>query len=155
MAFEQIIGNSKIKETLQSIIQKNNILHGYMFIGTEGIGKKLVATEFAKMILCTEKTNKPCNHCKSCIEFEGKNNPDFKMIEPDGNSIKIEQIRLINSKIIEKPITSSRKVYIINDSQKMTVDAQNCLLKTLEEPPEYATLILICDNEEQMLNTIK
>lgn len=61
----------------------------------------------------------------------------------------------MNSKIIEKPITSNRKVYIINDSEKMTVDAQNCLLKTLEEPPEYATIILICNNEAQMLTTIK
>ena len=155
MAFENLIGNSKIKETLNLIAEKNNVLNGYMFIGIEGIGKKLFAIEFAKMLLCTENGNKPCNHCKSCIEFSGNNNPDFKIIEPDGNSIKIEQIRLMNSKIIEKPITSSRKVYIINDSQKMTVEAQNCLLKTLEEPPEYATLILICNNEAQMLNTIK
>ena len=155
MAFEKLIGNSKIKETLNSIIQKNNILHGYMFIGAEGIGKKIFATEFAKMLLCTDATNKPCNKCKSCIEFNGNSNPDFNIIEPDGNSIKIEQIRLMNSKIIEKPITSARKVYIINDSQKMTVDAQNCLLKTLEEPPEYATLILISNNEAQMLTTIK
>ena len=155
MAFENIVGNSKIKETLNSIIQKNNILHGYMFIGTEGIGKKIFATEFSKMLLCIAEQNKPCNTCKSCIEFNGNNNPDFKIIEPDGNSIKIEQIRLMNSKIIEKPITSARKVYIINDSQKMTVDAQNCLLKTLEEPPEYATIILICNNEAQMLTTIK
>ena len=155
MAFEQIIGNTKIKDTLNSIIEKNNILHGYMFIGIEGIGKMLFATQFAKMLLCTAEKNKPCNCCKSCIEFAGNSNPDFKIIESDGNSIKIEQIRLMNSKIIEKPITSARKVYIINDAQKMTVDAQNCLLKTLEEPPEYATLILICSNEAQMLNTIK
>lgn len=155
MAFEKIIGNSKIKETLNSIIEKNNILHGYMFIGIEGIGKKIFATKFAKVLLCNSETDKPCNKCKSCIEFNGSNNPDFRIIEPDGNSIKIEQIRLMNSKIIEKPITSKRKVYIINDSQKMTVDAQNCLLKTLEEPPEYVTIILICNNEAQMLNTIR
>lgn len=155
MAFEQIVGNSKIKETLNSIIEKKNILHGYMFVGPEGIGKRIFATEFSKMLLCTSESNKPCNTCKSCIEFGGNSNPDFKIIEPDGNSIKIEQIRLMNTKIIEKPITSARKVYIINDAQKMTIDAQNCLLKTLEEPPEYATLILICNNEAQMLNTIK
>ena len=65
----------------------------------------------------------------------GNNNPDITVIEPDGNSIKIEQIRIMNSKILEKPISSNKKVYIINNSEKMTVDAQNCLLKTLEEPP--------------------
>lgn len=85
----------------------------------------------------------------------GNNNPDITVIEPDGNSIKIEQIRIMNSKILEKPISSNKKVYIINNSEKMTVDAQNCLLKTLEEPPEYATIILVCNNETQMLTTIK
>ena len=146
MAFENIVGNSPIKYTLNKIVENNNILHGYLFVGIEGIGKQLFAKEFAKMILCTSN-NKPCNQCKSCIEFDGNNNPDFQIMEPDGNSIKIEQIRLMNSKIIEKPITALRKVYIINNAEKMTLDAQNCLLKTLEEPPEYATIILISNNE--------
>ena len=83
------------------------------------------------------------------------NNPDFKIIEPDGNSLKIEQIREFQNKIAEKPIISNKKVYIINDSDKMTGEAQNCLLKTLEEPPEYVTIILIGSNENAFLSTIK
>ena len=114
----------------------------------------MIAKEFAKMILCIEN-EKYCNRCKSCIEFDTNNNPDFKMIEPDGNSLKIEQIREFQSKVTEKPIISSRKVYIINDSDKMTSEAQNCLLKTLEEPPEFVTIILIGSNENAFLSTIK
>ena len=116
MAFEDIIGNSQIKDTLIKIIEKNSTVHSYMFVGIEGIGKKLFAIEFAKMLLCMGE-KKPCNKCKSCIEMQGNNNPDFQIIEPDGNSIKIEQIRYMNSKIFEKPITSVKKVYIINDAQ--------------------------------------
>ena len=152
--FNNILGNDNIKELLTNAVKNNKASHSYMFVGTEGIGKKLIAKEFAKMILCTDE-NKYCGKCKSCIEFESSNNPDFKIIEPDGNSLKIEQIREFQNKVSEKPIISNRKVYIINDSDKMTTEAQNCLLKTLEEPPEFVTIILIGSNESAFLDTIK
>lgn len=154
MNFDNIIGNEKVKELLNKTISSNNILHSYMFLGVEGIGKSLFAKEFAKMILCGEN-ERPCNKCKSCIEFENNNNPDFTIIDTEEKNIKIEQIRYIEQKISEKPITSNRKVYIINNSDTMTREAQNCLLKTLEEPPEYATIILIASNENKLLNTIR
>ena len=69
-----------------------------MFYGTDGIGKKMIALEFAKMILCNDNDNSPCEKCKSCIEFNSNNNPDFFFMEPDGNSIKIDQIRKTNNK---------------------------------------------------------
>lgn len=152
--FNNILGNDKIKELLTNSVKNNKISHSYLFIGIEGIGKKLIAKEFAKMILCIDE-NKYCGSCKSCIEFDTDNNPDFKIIEPDGNSLKIEQIREFQSKVAEKPIISNKKVYIINDSDKMTTEAQNCLLKTLEEPPEFVTIILIGSNENTFLSTIK
>ena len=152
--FEQIIGNEKIQELLKNAIINNKASHSYLFIGTEGIGKKLIAQEFSKALLCLGE-DKYCNTCKSCIEFDSQNNPDFNIIEPDGNSIKIEQIREIQRKVAEKPIISSKKIYIINNSDKMTTEAQNCLLKTLEEPPEYITIILIGTNENAFLSTIK
>ncbi len=154
MIFENIIGNEKNKELLNQIIRTNNIAHSYMFIGKESIGKMLFAKEFAKAILCINDL-KPCGECKSCIEFESSNNPDFEIIEPDGNNIKIEQIRELIKKVYEKPIVSNKKVYIINDSNLMTKEAQNSLLKTLEEPPEYVTIILIASNENLFLPTIK
>lgn len=176
--FEGIIGNDEIKERLQKSIELNKTSHSYMFIGIDGVGKKLIATQFAKMLLCIESKQEKvensnnvskmddekleqngrgefCNNCKSCIEFDTNNNPDFLLVEPDGNSLKIEQIRYLQKKIQEKPIISDKKVYIINNADLMTKEAQNCLLKTLEEPPEFATIILIGSNENAFLNTIK
>lgn len=151
--FHEIIGNDDIKEMLEQSVKLNKTSHSYLFVGIEGIGKKLFAIEFAKILLCAEETG--CGKCKSCIEFLSNNNPDFFFIEPDGNSIKIEQIRNMQKTVQEKPIISKRKVYIIDNANLMTIEAQNCLLKTLEEPPEYVTIILIGSNETDFLSTIK
>ncbi|MBO5349090.1 MAG: DNA polymerase III subunit delta' [Clostridia bacterium] len=155
MSFNNLIGNDKIKNVLNESIKNENILHSYLFYGVEGIGKKLFAMNFAKMILCNNKNNKPCEECKSCIEFETKNNPDFFHIEPEGNSIKIDQIRQMQKNILEKPINSSKKVYIIDNADSMTKEAQNCLLKTLEEPQKFIVIILIASNENNILATVK
>lgn len=152
--FEKIIGNDLTKETLIKSVKLEKTSHSYLFVGIDGIGKKMIAKEFAKMLMCLDE-NKYCNKCKSCIEFDTNNNPDFFYIEPDGNSIKIEQIREVQRKVAEKPVISNKKIFIINDAEKMTVEAQNCLLKTLEEPPEYITIILITSNENNLLTTIK
>ncbi len=152
--FENIIGNTNIKTVLEKSIKQNKLSHSYLFVGIQGIGKKMIATEFAKMILCLDD-NKYCNHCKSCIEFDTNNNPDFVLISPDENNIKIEQIRDIQKRIQEKPIISEKKVYIIDNADLMTTEAQNCLLKTLEEPPEFAVIILIGSNSNTFLPTIK
>lgn len=151
--FENIIGNEKIIKELKKTIENNKILHSYMFIGNEGIGKKLIAKEFAKNILCQEKNG--CNKCKSCIEFINNNNPDFYILESEERNIKIEQIRYIQKKVQEKPIISNKKIYIIDNADTMTKEAQNCLLKTLEEPPEFVIIILIGKNEDAFLSTIK
>ena len=146
MNYNSILGNKEEKEYLKEQIKRNNILHSYLFTGIEAIGKKLIAQEFSKDILCLEDSSEFCK-CKSCISFLGNNHPDFILINKESETIKIEQIRELTNKIIEKPIISSKKVYIINDAEKMTKEAQNCLLKTLEEPPEFAVLILITSNE--------
>ena len=153
--FENIAGHDNIKNILSNNINTKNILHSYLFIGEEGIGKKMLAKEFAKAILCTSENNKPCNICKSCVEFNTNNNANFNLINEEGSAIKIEQIRNMQVKIAEKPINSNYKVYLINDAELMTQEAQNCLLKTLEEPPEYIVIILITSNENKVLNTIK
>lgn len=154
MDFKDIIGNKDAKDYLSKSVKQNNILHSYLFSGTEGIGKLLVAKEFSRMILCHTK-NDQCT-CKSCITFDGNNHPDFTIINEDGSdNIKVETIRNLTEKVYEKPILSEKKVYIINDCDKMTVEAQNCLLKTLEEPPEFVVIILITANENLIINTIK
>lgn len=138
--FENIIGNESIKNTLEKSIKTNQITHSYLMIGIPGIGKKLLAKEYSKIILSSNDII---------------NNPDFLCIEPDGNSIKIDQIRNLQEEIQEKPIISNKKVYIIDDADLMTKEAQNCLLKTLEEPPKFAVIILIGSNENAFLPTIK
>ena len=155
MSFNNIIGNENVKSILTKSLNNKTVLHSYMFIGEQGIGKKQIAMQFAKMILCENYNDGECNQCKSCIEFESGNNPDFKFIEPDGKVIKIDQIRELQTKVAEKPVNSGRKVYLINDADLMTKEAQNCLLKTLEEPPEYIVIILIVSNENRVLTTIK
>ena len=149
--FDNIVGNDKNKKILSDITEPS---HAYMFIGIDGIGKRLFAKEFAYKWLCTSK-EKPCGECKSCIQFKGNNNLDFNIIEPEKGSIKVEQIREMIKKVYELPLSSNKKIYIINDADKMTTSAQNALLKVLEEPPLYIMIILIGSNEQLFLNTIK
>lgn len=155
MNFNGIIGNNDIKKYLLNSVKENKMSQSYLFVGTEGIGKLLIAKEFSKMILCTHQEYNETCECKSCKCFEGLNHSDFMIINEECTTIKINQIREITNKVIEQPIISNKKVYIINDCDKMTVEAQNCLLKTLEEPPEFAVIILITSNENAILNTIK
>lgn len=155
MIFENILGNEKNKELLKRILTTNTISHSYMFIGEESTGKMLFAKEFAKGILCENKDNRPCNNCISCVKFDNLNHPDLIVIDEKEETIKNDQIREMNRNILEKPIESNKKVYIINNSENMTQQAQNSLLKTLEEPPEHAVIILITKDDNRMLNTIK
>lgn len=152
--FSNILGNEETKKLLEKSIKTQKISHSYMFIGQSGIGKFMFAKEFAKSVLC-QGEQKPCNKCEACIKFNGENNPDIQIIDEQDKSIKTETIKEMIKGVYEKPIASLKKVYIINDSHKMTKEAQNSLLKTLEEPPEYVVIILITENENLLLNTIK
>ena len=146
--FEKLVGNEQVKKYLKETIDTSLISHSYMFIGKEGVGKKLFATEYAKSILCETK--------EDIAKFDAGSHPDFKIINPEKErTFTIEQVRELQRKIIEKPIIAKKKIYILNDAEKMNDAAQNCLLKTLEEPPEYAMIILIVSNEKLMLPTIK
>ena len=148
--------NSQIEELLENTIKSKKIVNGYIFSGSGSTKNYEYAKMFAKMILCFKQEGTSCNECTSCIMFNDDNHPDYYEINKDANeSIKIDEIRELQDRIIEKPITSSKKVYVINNAEKMTVEAQNCLLKTLEEPPEFVTIILVSNNENTLLTTIK
>ncbi|MDX5707489.1 DNA polymerase III subunit delta' C-terminal domain-containing protein [Clostridioides difficile] len=139
MYFENIIGQDFAKKYLTNSIKKNKLNNAYMFEGMDGIGKKKFADELSKLLLDYENL---------------ENSPDYVLIKPDGNSIKIAQIRKLKSDIVIRP-HKDYKIYIINNAEKMTVEAQNALLKTLEEPPNYAIIILVTNNKESLLETIK
>ena len=153
--FDNILGNEENKITLKNSIENGQVLHSYIFTGPSGIGKFLFAKEFAKAILCEKKEEKPCRTCLSCISFDGNNNPDITIIDEEEKSIKTETIRQMVKDVYEKPIKSLKKVYIINNSDNMTKEAQNSLLKTLEDPPQYVVIILVTKNDNLLLNTIK
>ena len=110
MSFEGIIGNDKIKNELQEVLYTGNISHSYLFIGQEGIGKKKIAEEFAKMILCLSEDKKPCNTCSACIKFNTCNNPDFIEVEPDGNSLKIAQLEACKKKYMKSQLFLIKKL---------------------------------------------
>lgn len=139
MYFDNIIGQDFAKKYLTNSIKKNKINHAYMFEGIDGIGKKKLSKELSKILLGTENL---------------QNNPDYINIYPEGNSIKISQIRKLQMDIVIKP-HRQYKIYTINYADSMTIEAQNALLKTLEEPPKYAIIILITSNKEALLDTIK
>lgn len=139
MYFENIKGQEFAKKYMTNSIKKGKINHAYMFEGIEGIGKETFANELAKVLLETPHL---------------ENAPDCIRVKPDGNSIKIAQIRNLQSDIVIKP-HKKYKIYIIDRAEKMTVEAQNALLKTLEEPPEYAIIILVTNNKESLLPTIR
>ena len=139
MYFEKIRGQRFAKKYLSNSIKSNMISHAYVFEGPSGVGKNTMARELAATLLEMENLF---------------NSPDYIEITPDGNSIKIAQIRKLQSDILVKPY-KSYKIYVIDEAQKMTVEAQNALLKTLEEPPKYAIIILITNNKESLLDTIK
>ena len=148
--------NEQIDELLKNTIKSEKIVNAYIFSGNENTLKYDCAKKFTKMILCIDAEKTSNNICKSCLMFDDNNHPDFYEINKEKTeSIKIDEIREMQIKIAEKPIISLKKVYIINNAENMTVEAQNCLLKTLEEPPEFVTIILVANNENTLLTTIK
>ncbi|MDY4574195.1 MAG: DNA polymerase III subunit delta' C-terminal domain-containing protein [Intestinibacter sp.] len=139
MYFENIKGQQFAKKYLSNSLKSNMISHAYMFEGPSGVGKNTLARELSRILLEMENLF---------------NSPDYIEIKPDGNSIKIAQIRKMQTDILVKPY-KSYKIYVFDEAQKMTIEAQNALLKTLEEPPKYAIIILVTNNKESLLDTIK
>ena len=147
--FEQVVGQSLPKEMLKTAIQTGKLNHAYIFHVKKGVGKTTLALEFAKAILCENHT--ACGDCPSCKQFYSTS--DVKIIESE-KSIPVETVRELTSEIFLKPFHFPRKIYLIKDADKMTVQAQNALLKVFEEPPSYAIIILITSNLSALLPTI-
>lgn len=154
--FEEIVGHKEIIRHLQNAIRLGKVSHAYIFSGETGCGKKLLATAFAMTLQCEQRGVDPCLTCSSCKKAMSKNHPDIINITHEKpNSIGIEDIRsqLIDDVAI-KPYCSSYKIYIISEAEKLTLQAQNALLKTIEEPPAYAVILLLTNNMDALLPTI-
>lgn len=154
--FEQIVGHEDIIQHLQNAILMDKVSHSYIFAGEPGAGKKLLTSLFAMTLQCREHGKDPCLSCDSCKKALSKNHPDIIYVYHEKpNSISVEEIRtqVVNDVDI-KPYQGPYKIYLISDAEKMTPQAQNALLKTIEEPPAYAIIILLTSNVDALLPTI-
>lgn len=154
--FTDIVGQEQLKEHLQNAIAMNKVSHAYIINGERNAGKEFIAKVFAMTLQCEKGETEPCGECHSCKQALGNNQPDIIYISHEKpNTIGVEDIRSqINNDIGIKPYSSPRKIYIINEGEKMTPQAQNALLKTLEEPPEYAVILILTTNVEALLPTV-
>lgn len=154
--FTDIIGQEQLKEHLQNAISMNKVSHAYIINGERSSGKEFIAKVFATALQCEKQGTEPCGECHSCKQALSGNQPDIIYVSHEKpNTIGVEDIRgQINNDIVIKPYSSPKKVYIMNEGEKMTVQAQNALLKTLEEPPEYAVILILTTNVEALLPTI-
>lgn len=154
--FQDILGHEQIIEHLQNAIKTDKVSHAYILDGPDMSGKKMIADAFSMTLECEKKGTEPCMECHSCKQALGKNQPDIIYLQHEKpNTISVDDIRSqINNDIGVKPYSSPYKVYIVDEAEKMNVQAQNALLKTIEEPPTYAVILLLTNNAEIFLPTI-
>ncbi|MBR3761837.1 MAG: DNA polymerase III subunit [Lachnospiraceae bacterium] len=154
--FQDIIGQEQIKEHLQNALSTGKISHAYIINGEKSSGKEFIAKIFAMALQCEREGVEPCNECRSCKQTLSKNQPDIIYVSHEKpNTISVDDIRAqVNNDVAIKPYSSKYKVYIINEAEKMTPQAQNAILKTLEEPPAYAVIMLLVSNMNSLLPTI-
>ena len=154
--FKDILGHEQIISHLQNAITTDKVSHAYIINGPDKSGKRMLAEAFAAALQCEEKGCEACGTCHSCKQAEGRNQPDIIYVGHEKpNTISVDDIRTqVNNDIVIKPYGSRYKVYIVDEAEKMNVQAQNALLKTIEEPPAYAVILLLTTNADAFLPTI-
>lgn len=154
--FRDIIGQEQMKEHLCNALSSGKVSHAYVISGEKSSGKEFIAKVFSMALQCERDGAEPCQECGSCKKALSGNHPDIIHITHEKpNTISVEDIRTqVNVSVGIKPYGSGRKVYIVAEAEKMTVQAQNALLKTLEEPPEYVVILLLTSNVNALLSTI-
>ena len=154
--FSDIIGQEHIKEHFQNAIRQKKVSHAYIIQGERSSGKEYIAKLFAQALQCEGEGTDPCDKCQSCIQVASGSHPDIIFVTHEKpNSIGVEDVRAqINQDMGIKPYKSPYKIYIVNECEKMTPQAQNALLKTLEEPPAYGVILLLTTSLDSLLPTI-
>lgn len=154
--FKDVVGHADIIQYIQNAVTEDKVSHAYIMNGERGSGKKLLANLFAQTLQCEQGGNEPCYECHSCKQALSGNHPDIIIVQHEKtSSISVDEIRVqVNEDIQVKPYSSKYKIYIIPEADLMTQQAQNALLKTIEEPPAYAVLILLTENAQKLLPTI-
>lgn len=154
--FKDVVGHADIIQYIQNAVTEDKVSHAYIMNGERGSGKKLLANLFAQTLQCERGGNEPCYECHSCKQALSGNHPDIITVQHEKpSSISVDEIRVqVNEDIQVKPYSGKYKVYIIPEADLMTQQAQNALLKTIEEPPAYAVIILLTENAQKLLPTI-
>ena len=155
-SFKDVVGHKDILKYISSAVENNRVSHADILNGERGSGKKMLANLFAMTLLCETGDNEPCGKCHSCKQAESGNHPDIiRVTHEKPNSISVDDIRTqVNNTVDIKPYQGPYKVYIIPQADMMTPQAQNAILKTIEEPPSYAVFLLLTENAETLLPTI-
>ncbi len=163
MPFSDIIGHERPIAFLKTALGNGQLGHAYLLYGADGIGKRQVAFRLAQAILCERNVNEleadSCGACRGCLQVITRTHPDFLLIEPDPEQatplIKIEQIRELESQVVYRPLIAARKVFIVDEADRLTIGAANALLKTLEEPPTHALFLLVTSRIDALPATIR
>ncbi len=155
-SFKDVVGHKDILKYISSAVENNRVSHAYILNGERGSGKRMLANLFATTLLCESGNSEPCGKCHSCRQAESGNHPDIiRVTHEKPNSISVDDIRTqVNNTVDIKPYQGPYKVYIIPQADMMTPQAQNAILKTIEEPPAYAVFLLLTENAETLLPTI-
>ncbi len=155
--FADIVGQEQLREHLENAVRMGKVSHAYIINGERNAGKEFIAKTFAMAVQCENRQDaEPCGECHSCKQALSGNHPDIIFIAHEKpGTIGVDDIRRqINGDVAIKPYSGPKKIYIVSEGEKMTVQAQNALLKTLEEPPEYAVILILTDNVNTLLPTI-
>lgn len=156
MNFSEFVGQKEIVAGLKRALLEERVGHASLFYGPKGIGKRTLAAIFAARLVCRNSSNEErCGVCSACSLTEHGANPDYQVIGEGEDGIGVEEIRRLQGDIIVKPLYSEKKVYLVPDADRMTPQAQNCLLKILEEPPRHVVFILTTANSNALLETVR
>ncbi len=155
MGFDDVLGNSRVKKILRLALQKNRVPNSLLFSGPSGVGKRSLARILAKAVNCEQETGDACEKCPTCVAISGRRLPDVWEIEPEGQVVKIDQMRAVRQAAYLRPMVGHKRVFIIDEAEKMNDEASNSLLKILEEPPLFSLIILLTANAHLVLPTIK
>ncbi|MFC0334205.1 DNA polymerase III subunit delta' [Paenibacillus sepulcri] len=155
MSIAQLAGQPMAKRILQHALRSGKVSHAYLFSGPPGSGRMAMAKEFAKALFCTAGQGDACGECLACRKFDHGNQPNLHVVEPDGSSIKIDQIRELQRELAYRSSGAERKIYIMQRAETMTPQAANSLLKFLEEPQTLVVAILLTENGQAMLPTVR
>ena len=153
MSFETLLGNDRLKKNLTESLARGHISHFYLISGPKGSGKHTLANLLAEAILC-EGSRKPCGNCSHCRKMRSRNHPDFITVEdPEHKNVAVKIVRQIRDDMFVRPNEAAYKIYLF--PQELGIEGQNALLKILEEPPAYGVFILLTDNPDKLLPTVR